>query len=430
MDRKEAALPIPVPPGYQPLSEESLPVFLQSVQSLPERLGGNPDRWTVREVGDGNLNLVFAVEGPDGRCCVKQSLPYLRLVGEGWPIPLERAYYEHECLRQHARHAAARLPEVYSYDSRMFCIVMELLTPHVIMRRGMIDAIRYPSFAGHMADYCANVLFHSSDLHLRGPEKRKLIQTFAGNSALCGITEDVIFTEPYMLAERNRWTSPQLDGIAAEFRADAELKLAVARLKHRFMALPQALIHGDLHTGSIMVTETDTRVIDPEFAFCGPMGFDLGAVIGNLLINYFSQDGHATESEPRTDYQEWVLTTAEAFWLGFRARFRELWERNGDGDAYPKPLFADPAGEAALAAERERFLDGLLADTLGFAAAKMIRRILGIAHNIDLEWIADPDRRAACETRCLRLARELMLNAERFRSMAEVAETARTLQTA
>ena len=44
------------------------------------------------------------------------------------------------------------------------------------------------------------------------------------------------------------------------------------------MGSPEALIHGDLHTGSIMVTESETRVIDPEFAFYGPMGFDVGAV--------------------------------------------------------------------------------------------------------------------------------------------------------
>ena len=43
-----------------------------------------------------------------------------------------------------------------------------------------------------------------------------------------------------------------------------------------------------------MMTESDTRIIDPEFAFFGPMGFDVGAVLGNLLMSYFSQDGHAT----------------------------------------------------------------------------------------------------------------------------------------
>ena len=55
-------------------------------------------------------------------------------------------------------------------------------------------------------------------------------------------------------------------------------------MKLKFLTDAQALIHGDLHTGSIMVTDSDTRAIDPEFAFFGPMGFDIGALIGNLLI--------------------------------------------------------------------------------------------------------------------------------------------------
>jgi 5-methylthioribose kinase len=34
--------------------------------------------------------------------------------------------------------------------------------------------------------------------------------------------------------------------------------------KYQFLTDAQALIHGDLHTGSIMLTTADTRVIDPQ----------------------------------------------------------------------------------------------------------------------------------------------------------------------
>ena len=415
------------PPGYEALSEESLSAFLQSIAPVAERLGGSPQEWSVREVGDGNLNLVFIVEGVRGACCVKQSLPYVRLVGDSWPMPLERAFFEHECLRRHGVHAAARLPEIYHYDPVRFCIIMELLTPHIIMRRGMIQGIRYPRFAGHMAEYCARSLFFTSDLYLPAPEKKAGMGVFAANTELCKVTEDLIFTEPYMIAERNRWTAPQLDDIAAEFRGDVELKLAVSRLKLRFMGQSQALVHGDLHTGSVMVTESDTRVIDSEFAFYGPMGFDIGALIGNLLINYFSQDGHTSEDDPRDAYQEWVLGVAEEFWNAFRAGFLDLWRGEGKGDGYPATLFSDSAGRVALEAERNRYMDALFQDSVAFAAAKMIRRILGLAHNIDLEWIEDEDMRAACETHCLRLARDMMVNTGNYLSIGDVTLAARRM---
>ena len=67
----------------------------------------------------------------------------------------------------------------------------------------------------------------------------------------------------------------------------------------------------------------------------------------------------------------------------------------------------------------------LFADTLGFAAAKMIRRILGLAHVLDLESIKDPDVRATCERRALRLARALMVERTGFGSMTEVTQAAR-----
>jgi len=38
------------------------------------------------QVGDGNINFVFIVEGPAGGVAIKQSLPYIRCVGESWPL--------------------------------------------------------------------------------------------------------------------------------------------------------------------------------------------------------------------------------------------------------------------------------------------------------------------------------------------------------
>ncbi|HKF64784.1 MAG TPA: S-methyl-5-thioribose kinase [Dongiaceae bacterium] len=417
------------PPGYRPLDEQSLPAWLASLPEAASRLGGGPAEWKTAEVGDGNLNLVFLVEGPAGGVCVKQALPYVRLVGEGWPMTLKRAFFEHEYMRIQRPHVGRLIPEVYHYDPQLYAVVMELLKPHIIMRHGMIQGQRYPAFAGHIVEYMAQTLFMTSDFALPAGEKKALTAVFCDNTELCKITEDLIFSEPYCIAERNRWTSPQLDKIAGEFRADVALKLAISRLKHKFLTSAEALIHGDLHTGSVMATESDTRVIDAEFAFVGPMGFDVGAVLGNLLLSYFSQDGHAGEGDSRAGYQDWILETLESVWNGFSARFLALWRGTAaKGDAYPRELFAEASAAAALETEHQAVMARLYVDSIGFAAAKMIRRILGLAHVIDLEKIADPERRALCETRALRLARELMVNRRRFDSIAAVADAAQTVR--
>jgi 5-methylthioribose kinase len=290
----------------------------------------------------------------------------------------------------------------------------------------MIAGQRYPAFEGQITDFLAKSLFFTSDLAMPAGEKKAMTAIFAGNTELCKITEDLIFTEPYMVHERNRWTTPQLDGLAAEFTLDNELKAAISRLKWKFLTAAEALIHGDLHTGSVMVTDGELRVIDAEFSFVGPMGFDTGAVLGNLLLSYFSQAGHASAADPREEYEAWILKTLEQVWNGFAAKFLDLWHKQAGGDAYPKALFARPAGEAALEAERQAFMARLYRDTLGFAGAKMIRRILGLAHVIDLEHIKDPDLRGSCEKRALRLARELVVNADSYPRISDVSDLART----
>jgi 5-methylthioribose kinase len=421
-------MPIQVPPNYYPLDEKLLPGFLAKLTDVAGRLGGEPKDWKISEVGDGNLNLVFLVEGPESGVCVKQALPYVRLVGEGWPMTLDRAFFEREYFREQESHVGSLIPQVYHYDPSLYAIVMERLKPHIIMRQGMIRGVRYPAFAEHISDYLARALFFTSDLSLAAARKKRLTAVFCANSELCKISEDLIFTEPYMVHERNHWTAPQLDRIAAEFRADVALKLAVSRLKVKFLSHAEALIHGDLHTGSVMVTESDTRVIDAEFAFVGPFGFDVGAVIGNLLLAYFSQDGHAMASAPRADYQEWILDTIERVWTLFAAKFLELWRKHAKGDAFPGELFADAASKQAIDIERQRAIQQIYVDSIGFGAAKMIRRILGLAHVIDLERIADASQRALCETRALRFARELMVNDERFPRIVDVTAAARAVQ--
>jgi 5-methylthioribose kinase len=74
-------------------------------------------------------------------------------------------------------------------------------------------------------------------------------------------------------------------------------------------------------------------------------------------------------------------------------------------------------------------MERLWRDTIGFAAAKMIRRVLGLAHNIDLEWIKDPDVRASCEARVLTLARDMMVNTQNYPEIASVTAAARRIRT-
>jgi 5-methylthioribose kinase len=403
---------------YAPLDAGRLVALLAGHESTRTRLGGLPESWTVREVGDGNLNLVFIVAGASGSVCVKQALPYVRVAGPSWPLSLERIYYEQAYYAAVRPHVHGLVPEVLHYDSALYCLVMENLTPHIILRNGLIAGRRYRGLGQAVGEFIARATFHTSDLAEPLEHKMSRLAFFAGNQQLLRITVDLVFTDPYRPSERNRHTTPQLDDIAAELRADAALKAAVGRWGEIFLTRAQALVHGDLHSGSVMVTDSDTRIIDPEFAFYGPIGFDLGAFLGNLLLAWCAQPGHATAEDDRVAYREWILGETLIFWEAFETRFRTLWQQHGTGDAYPAGLYAAPAAAAALERERVAYLKVVRADMIGFAACKMVRRILGFAHVADFERIVDPDARGRCERRALELAREMLLSPERFESPA------------
>jgi 5-methylthioribose kinase len=284
----------------------------------------------------------------------------------------------------------------------------------------LIAGRRYRQLARDIGEYIARACFFTSDF--ARPFERKLdgIALFAANKPLIRISVDLIFTDPYFVSARNRHTSPQLDELVSNLRRDAPLKIAAARFGQKFLGESQALIHGDLHSGSVMVTENDSRVIDPEFAFYGPIGFDLGAFFGNLLLNWYSQPGHATPDDDRVAHQEWILQQAKIFWETFRTRFLALWSEDARGDAFPARLFCAPGDGAALQSARSAFLHSLFGDMLGFGACKMIRRILGFAHVIDFECIQDAARRADCEAGALAMAHLLLTHPEQFRSVEDV----------
>jgi 5-methylthioribose kinase len=406
--------------AYRTLDAPSLVAMLAGLHELRALLGPQPEDWRVSEVGDGNLNLVFIVDGPRGSVCVKQAVPYVRVAGPSWPIPLERAYFEHSYYVAVAPFVGNLIPKIYHYDPDLYCIVMERLSPHIIVRHGLIAGRRYDNLARDMGEYVARACFFTSDLAWPFERKMDLIALFARNTALMRISVDLIFRDPYIADERNRHTSPQLDEVVADLRRDGPLKAAVARFGQKFLTETQSLIHGDLHSGSVMVSENDTRVIDPEFAFYGPIGFDLGAFFGNLLLSWYSQPGHATSNDDRRAYQEWILDQAKTFWETFRSRFLALWAGHAKGDAWPAAMFRAPGDLAALDSARDAFLNSLFADMLGFAACKMIRRILGFAHVIDFERIQEAALRGGCEADALALAHLLLTHPGQFRSVDDV----------
>ena len=121
------------PAGFYALDETKVLDYVAGRPELAEQMGGAGSRanWRAREVGDGNINFVYIVEGGEGgkSLVVKQGLPYVRIVGEGMPLTQERARYEVAALREAHRLCPAHAPAVYLHDETMCTIGMRYLEP-------------------------------------------------------------------------------------------------------------------------------------------------------------------------------------------------------------------------------------------------------------------------------------------------------------
>lgn len=336
----------------------------------------------VGEVGDGNLNLVFILSGTDGPGMVlKQALPYVRLVGPDWPLTPERAAKEAEALRRHGALAPSLVPRLYDYDAERYIIAMENLSDHQVWRHALNRGERHEGAGTDVGVYVAQVAFGTSAFGMAA-DAQKAALAAAVNPQLCEITEDLVLTEPTRPSSRNS-VLPANERDAQELIDDDATVREMGWLKWQFMTQAEALIHGDLHTGSVMVRAASdgvprsTKIFDSEFAFYGPVGFDLGLAYANYVIA--AARAFALGEDERA---AWALRLLDETWRAFVATFRALWPDRRD----PR-VFTD--------ATLEDFVAKVGVDGLGYGAAEAMRRIVGLAKTADIQTLPEELREGA-----------------------------------
>lgn len=357
----------------------------------------------AKEIGDGNLNYVFKISEPaTGKSVIiKQAGEALRISAD-MHVSTDRNRIESEILILQDKYAPGTVPKIYMYDTVMSACAMEDLSDHQLMRYALMEHRIFPHFADDISTYMVNTLLKTTDVAMEHKEKKELVKSFI-NPELCEITEDLVLTEPYNDAKgRNLVFAPNKDFVQKELYNDKALHLEVAKLKFEFMNNAQCLIHGDLHTGSIFINDKDTRVFDPEFAFYGPMGYDIGNVVANM---YFAYDNGVAAGAK--EFSDWcVKATEEAIDL-FAEKYMKVF------DECVTDLMAKTPGF------KEYYLECIMRDTAAFAGTELIRRTVGMAQVKDVTTIADEAKRAYAERVNILLGKDMIINRCSFKTGAD-----------
>lgn len=358
-----------------------------------------------KEIGDGNLNYVFRLEDEvSGKSIVvKQAGSTLRISKE-MTLNIDRGKIEAQILGIQGELSPGLVPKVYLYDDTMCAIIMEDMTGHEMMRTGMVNHHIYPEFAEQISTFLVNSLLLTTDVVIGHKDKKELVKNFI-NPELCEITEDLVFSEPYIdYNGRNQIFPPNQEFIEREIYGDKELRLEAAKLKYEFMNNAQSLIHGDLHTGSVFINEAHTFVFDPEFAFYGPMGYDIGNVLANLFFGWCNGDATISSSTEKAEFCGWCLNSMKDIVDRFIAKYKIAFDR------HVKDEMAKTEGF------KEYYLGQILSYTAGTTGLELIRRIVGMAKVKDLTTIENEEKRVRAERICLTLAKGCIKNRENFRN--------------
>jgi 5-methylthioribose kinase len=353
---------------------------------------------TCEEIGDGNLNYVFrVVDEKHGDSVIIKQAGHTARISDEFKLSTDRMRIESNVLLLQDKLSPGLVPTVFLFDDVMSCCAMEDLSNYKIMRTALINHETFPAFADHITTFMVNNLLMTSDVVIEHKAKKELVKQYI-NTELCEITEDLVYTEPfYDNNHRNELTPGNEEWIQSTIYDDEELKLETAKLKFSFMNNAQALLHGDLHTGSIFIKKESTKVIDPEFAFYGPMGYDVGNVIANLFFAWANGNAHGNK-----DFTDWIEKTIEDVVDQFKEKFLYKWDQE------VAELTAKQAGF------KEWYLGEVLADTAAVTGLELTRRIIGLAKVKDITSITDSDKRLEAERICLTAAVRFIKQRSRF----------------
>ncbi len=358
-----------------------------------------------REISDGNINYVYRLEDSFHRSViVKYAHSEIRTSGN--PLSTDRSRIESSALLAERKMAGDCVPAVYRYDRENCLLIMEDLYDYENLRHALMERKCFPGLALDLASFLVYTLLLSTDLVLDPMEKKARVGEFI-NPSLCRITERLVFREPYDEEQNTNILDKENEAFyIKELYRDTLLHREVAKLKHIFQTKAQSLLHGDLHTGSVFVKENATKILDPEFAFYGPAGYDIGNVLANLIFAWArsvcGDDRSVCGDDRGESFEAYVEETVSSIVDTFRIEGVGLLKERGTDRMARAEGFA------------EYVVADMLADGAGMCGTELIRRIVGDAKVKDITTIADDDARAAAQRMCVRMGKEFIMNRARY----------------
>lgn len=357
------------------LDTHDVPSYVASMPSL--------SRWGpvtgVTEIGDGNINNVFRVQCAERTFVLKQSMPYVR-IDPTWELTPTRIDHEAAFYERWSQTRPRMTPLIYLFDAANHALAVEDLIDHEVWRQALTAGRDYSAAPAQIGRFIAQIALNARPWAAeRGDDGEGSAPV---NPVMARLMEEVIFRFPYEEHPHNSYAD-QVSTIVDDLREDVHFRDVLAKLRRHWRECSEALIHGDLHTGSIMVAPNSACAIDAEFSTLGPIAWDLGELTGNLLTAQL----HAHLVGRHHGKNDAV----RALWSAF--------EQGLEDEVNSNP------------AERElvqHWLAGVRTAGVGYAGVELVRRVIGSGKADEIQALPGPAHSRAVATMLL-AGREMVM---------------------
>ena len=155
----------------------------------------------------------------------------------------------------------------------------------------------------------------------------------------------------------------------------------------------------------MIANEDGIRILDPEFAFYGPMGYDIGNVIGNLFFSWANKFyTMPKEAEAISNLERTIAELCDLTMSKLAAKYDKMVSFS----LYRTEAF------------RQAYLAGVLADSIGYAGTEIIRRVVGDSKVAEITSVNEPAQRLPMERALLKLGITLIKQRECLQSGSDI----------
>ena len=358
---------------------------------------------TCKEIGDGNLNYVYRVKNNKKSVIIKQAGVHTRSNSSGRILDINRNKREAEILTYYGKKFQKLAPKIFYIDETMKLFIMEDLKDCIILRDALIKGKILYHLPEQITDFIIETTLSTADFFTDAFSKKNEVIKYT-NKELCKISEELVFTEPFFnLLKENVFSKRLKKYVEKEFYKNKKLQFEEAKLKYEFMNNPQALIHGDLHTGSIFTNDKYIKVMDCEFAFYGPIGYDLGTLIANLIFSYVYHLNITNNKK----FMRFIYNAINDIIKLFKKKFLIKFKKDIKDTSAKNEEF------------KKYYLDNVLKYSLGICGLEIIRRTTGCARVKEIESVSDEKKRADIEYSLLKIGKEVIMQREKLIKVAD-----------